>query len=151
MNRILICTAMLFLSVAAAADHHGAARAEVRDAVTAFNAAYAENRVDDYFGFYADDAAVYFYGARQDVAAYRDEWQEMIAAGAGVEKNELSDLRIQVMPGSDVAVATYFVDYRFRAPEGEVSEARAFESDVWRKADGDWKLVNLHYSEIGPQ
>ena len=151
MNRIQTCIALCFLSVAALADHHGGAEAEVRDAVTAVNAAYAGNRVDDYFSFYADDAAVFFYGARQDVAAYYAEWQEMMAAGAGVEKNELSDLRIQVMPGGDVAVATYFVDYRFRAPEGDVSEARAFESEVWHKTDGAWKLVNLHYSEFEPE
>ncbi len=148
MNRILTCMAFCFLSVAAAADDHSTVEAEVRKAVTAFNAAYEENRVDDYFEYYDGDADVFFSGARQDVAAYHSEWKALLAAGAGVEKNELSDLRVRVMPPGDIAVATYFVDYRFRAPDGEVAAAKAFESDVWRKTDGGWKVVNLHYSEI---
>ncbi|MGD8359293.1 MAG: hypothetical protein PVG42_14660, partial [Lysobacterales bacterium] len=65
MKRILTCLAALLISLPAMADPSDTAEAAVRDAVKAFNAAYAENRVDDYFGYYADDASLYFYGARQ--------------------------------------------------------------------------------------
>ena len=41
--------------------------------------------------------------------AYREEWSAMIEAGGGVGNYELSDVRVQVLPGG-VAVATYFVD-----------------------------------------
>jgi len=151
MKYLLVSVAGLLLSGAVMADHHASVEAEVRDAVIAFNAAYAGNRVDDYFSHYADDAAVYFYGARQDVAAYHAEWKEMIAAGGEVEKNEPSDLQIQVMPSGDVAVTSYFVDYRFRSPEGDISASQGFESEVWRKIDGAWRIVNLHYSEFAPE
>jgi ketosteroid isomerase-like protein len=148
MNKLLAGLVLSLLSVSVMADHHAATEAEVRDSVTAFNAAYAENRIDEYFSYYADDAVVYFYGARQDLDAYYAEWKAMDAAGGGVEKNEMSDLRIQLMPGGDVAVASYFVDYRFRSPEGDISAAKAFETEVWQKIEGAWKVVNLHYSEI---
>lgn len=148
MNRMLGLLAATLMPVAALADHHQMAETELRRAVAAFNAAYAENRVDDYFSRYADDATVYFYGARQDMTAYYEEWVEMIDAGGGVEKNEISDLRIQVMPDGDVGIATYFVDYRARAPDGQISAAKAFETEVWQKIEGDWKIVSLHYSEI---
>lgn len=55
----------------------------------------------------APDAMVYFFGARQDLSAYHEEWAD-----------------------------------------GSVSTARAFESEVWQKVGDDWKIVNLHYSEI---
>ena len=151
MNRILILVAATLMSVAALADHHQTVENELRDAVMAFNAAYAENRVNDYFGRYADDATVYFYGARQDMKAYYEEWAGMIDAGGGVEMNEMSDLRIQVMPSGDVGIATYFVDYRSRAPDGQISAAKAFETEVWQKIEGDWRIVSLHYSEIHPE
>lgn len=151
MNRILKCLAASLLSAVAFADHHGAVEAEVRDSVRAFNSAYAENRVDEYFSFYADDALVYFYGARQDIDAYHEEWQAMVDAGGAVEKNDISDLRIQVMPGGDVAVASYFADFRARTADGQVSSAKAFESDVWQKIDGEWRIINLHYSEIAAE
>jgi ketosteroid isomerase-like protein len=141
----LVATLVPFLVMA---GHHGPVEAEVTGALKAFNKAYADNEVDSYFSYYADGAVVYFYGARQDVAAYHDEWAEMVRAGGGVEKNELSDIRVQVMPSGDVAVATYFVDYRLRMPDGEVSTSKAFESEVWQKIDGEWKVVTLHYSEI---
>lgn len=139
---------LALMSVQVTAAEHAGVEAEVREAVQAFNAAYLDDEVEAYFGRYADGALVYFYGARQDLSAYRSEWKEMIAAGGGVEKNELSDLRIQVMPGGEVAVASYFVDYALRTPDGALETSKAFESEVWRKIDGAWKIVNLHYSEI---
>jgi ketosteroid isomerase-like protein len=148
MRELLTLIFAILIAGSVMAEQHDSAEAEVRDAVIAFNAAYAGNDVEAYFGHYAEGASVYFYGARQDLSAYHDEWASMIAAGGGVERNELSELQVQLLPGGHAAVATYFVDYRMRTPDGEVSEARAFESDVWQIIDGVWKLVNVHYSEI---
>ena len=150
--RILIAS-LIAVSVAtsAIAGEDDNTEAQVRAAVMAFNGAYENNEVDEYFSHYAADTSVYFYGARQDIAAYHQEWKAMVEAGGGVEKNEISDIRIQVMPGDDVAIASYFVDYRLRDPNGDISTAKAFESDVWRKIDGKWQIVNLHYSEIAEQ
>jgi ketosteroid isomerase-like protein len=53
------------------AGHHDAAQAEVTAAAEAFNTAYSTNDVDTYFGFYTEDAVLFFYGARQPVAAYK--------------------------------------------------------------------------------
>lgn len=151
MNKILTCLAAVLISFSAVAEQHSAVEAEVRAAVEAFNGAYARNDVDGYFSHYADDAMVYFFGARHRVSAYHEEWASMIEDGGAVEKNELSDMQVQVLPGGDAAVASYFIDYRLRAPGGEVLEAHAFESDVWQKIDGAWKVVSLHYTEVQPQ
>ncbi|MDZ7768623.1 MAG: nuclear transport factor 2 family protein [Woeseiaceae bacterium] len=148
MKSILTGLVTVLISVPAMAEDHDAVQAEARTAIKAFNEAYAGNDVDAYFDHYAADAMVYFYGARQDLSAYHEEWAEMVEAGGEVEKNELSDVQVQMMPSGDVAVASYFVDYRLRAPDGNVSVARAFESEVWQKIGDDWKVVNLHYSEI---
>ena len=75
----------------------------------------------------------------------------MVGAGGAVEKNELSDIQVKVMPGGDVATASYFIEYRLRSPDREVSETKAFESDVWQKIDGAWKVVSLHYTAIPPE
>ena len=151
MKKILTCVIALLVPLVSMAEHHGPLEAEVRDTVKAFNSAYANDEVEAYFSYYADDAMVYFFGARQDLAAYHDEWAAMVEAGGTVEKNELSDIRVQVMPGGDVAVATYFVDYRLRTQDGEIFASKAFESEVWRKIDDEWKIVNLHYSEVPEQ
>ncbi len=48
------------------------------------------------------------------------------------------------------AASAAFIDNRTRSPEGEISTARAFETDVWQKIDGKWQIVSLHYTEIPP-
>ncbi len=136
------------LSVAALADHHETVADDLRAAIEGFDAAYASNDVETYFDYYADGATVYFYGARQDVDAYHEEWSAMMEAGGGVEMNKMSDVVIQVMPSGDVAISTSFVDNKTRAPDGTTSTARAFETDVWQKIDGQWKIISLHYSEV---
>lgn len=148
MKNVLTGLVATLITFPAIAGQNVAAEAEVRTAIEAFNDAYAGNDVNTYFDHYAADAMVYFYGARQDLSAYQAEWAEMVDRGGRVEKNELSDIRVQVMPSGDVAVASYFVDYRLREPDGGVSTAKAFESDVWQKIGGGWKIVHLHYSEI---
>jgi len=150
MKKVLGGFAIALITLSAMAEHHGSENADLHAAIKAFDGAYATNDVDTYFGFYADDATVYFFGARQDVAAYHEEWIAMMEAGGGVEMNEMSDLQVQVMPCGDVAIATSFVDNRTRSPDGTTSTVRAFETDVWQKIDGNWKIISLHYSEIAP-
>ncbi len=148
MNKILTFLFAALISLSAVADQHKSVESEVRAAVEAFNGAYARNEVENYFSYYTDDAMVYFFGARQDVSAYHDEWTETIGAGNAVEKNALSDIQVRVLPGGNAAVASYFIDFRMRSPDDDVSDARAFESEVWQKIDGKWKVVALHYTEI---
>jgi len=150
MRKFLSCIVIALMSFSASAEHHGAEHADLHAAIKAFDHAYATNDVETYFGFYAEDATVYFYGARQDVSAYHEEWIALMEAGGGVEMNEMSDLVVQVMPAGDVAIATSFVDNRTRAPDGSTSTVKAFETDVWQKIDGDWKIISLHYSDIPP-
>jgi len=146
-TRIAVLAATL-ICFAALADHHGSAEDEVRAASEAFDKAYATNDIEGYFSHYAEGATVYFYGARQDLAAYREQWSAMMEAGGGVEENEISDVIIQMMPGDEVAIVTSFIDNTTRSADGEVSTVKAFETDVWQKIDGAWKIISLHYSEI---
>ena len=148
MKRLLALLVILVASPAIA-DNHGEVEATIRNLAEQFNEAYATNDADTYFGFYTEDSMLYFYGARQDVAEYDESWRATIAAGGGARKNDMSDLRIQVL-SDDVAVASYFVDNESKSPDGDVTSARAFETDVWQKIDGEWKIVSLHYTEIQP-
>ncbi len=151
MKKNLGIVAIALITVTAIAGHHESDNADLYAAIKAFDRAYATNDVDTYFSFYADGATVYFFGARQDLAAYYDQWTAMMEAGGGVEKNEMSDLQVQIMPSGDVAIATSFIDNRTRYPDGSITTSRAFETDVWQKIDGKWKIISLHYSEIAPE
>jgi uncharacterized protein (TIGR02246 family) len=124
---------------------------EIREMEARFNGAYAENDADTYFGTYTEDATIIFFGSRWTVEDYEADWRPMLAAGGGVEQNNLSDIRVQVMPGGEVAVATYRMHVVTRSPDGDRTSANAFETDVWQKIDGTWRIISMHYSEIPPE
>jgi uncharacterized protein (TIGR02246 family) len=133
------------------ADGVESVESEIRELEAAFNAAYATNDLDTYFANYTKDATLYFYGKRQPVEAYSEEWYATIAAGGVVIRNDVSDLEVRVLPGGEAAVATFFVNNQFRSPDDEVATARAFETDVWQKTDDGWRIVSLHYNEIAEE
>ena len=152
MRKILSLLAIVLMSFSAIAEHHGDENADLHAAIKAFDHAYANNDVEKYFSFYADDATAYFGDdARVDIAAYHEMWTGLMAAGGGVELNEMSDLQVQVMPGGDVAVATSFIDNRTRSPDGTTTTSRAYETDVWQEIDGKWQIISLHYSGIAAE
>ena len=148
MTRILSGLIITVMSLSAMAEHHGSDDADLHAAIKAFDRAYATNDVEGYFDFYADGATVFFGGARQDVDAYHEFWIALMEAGGGVELNEMSDLQVQVMPRGDVAIATSFIENRTRGRDGTTSTSSAFETDVWQKIEGEWKIISLHHSGI---
>lgn len=148
MKRIMSCIIILLMSLSAMAEQPSEENADLHAAIRAFDHAYATNDTNTYFDYYAEGATLFYSGARQDLDAYAKSWPELIAAGGGVEKNEMSDLKVQVMPGGDVAVSTAFIDNTTRSPDGSKTSIRAFETDVWQKIDGKWRVVSLHYTEL---
>ena len=155
MRKILSSLIIVLMSFSAMAEHHaaneGVKNADLHAAINGFDRAYATNDVEKYFSYYADDATVYFGNARVDMAAYHKMWVELMAAGGGVELNEMSDLKVHVMPSGNAAVSTSFINNRTRSPDGTTSSSKAFETDVWQKIGGKWKIISLHHSEIPAQ
>lgn len=149
MKRLTMSLCAILLALPAVAAHHESPEAEVRAALESFNTSYATNDVETYFDFYTDDATVFFSGERQDMEAYRELWDDLVESGGGVEVNDISDVVIQVAADGKAAISSYFVDNTTRSPDGETSSSRAYETDVWQKIDGEWKIVNLHFSELG--
>ena len=151
MKKILtLCAAALTWS-SAVADQHDQAAVELREVVIAFNEAYADNDLELYFSRFAEDADMYWSGARHTTSAYRDDYTATVEAGGAVEKNDVSDLVIRMLPGNEAGIASFFIDYRFRGPDGEVTVEQAFETEVWQKIGGKWTLVGMHNNVIPPE
>ena len=148
MRKAICCLLLAMMPFSLLAGPHSEEYADLRTAKIAFESAYATNDVETYFSFYAPDATVYFGGdARGDIPAYHEMWTALVEAGGGVEVNELSDLRFQLMPDGEVGVVTCFIDNRRREPDGSKVIAEGYQTDVWQKIAGHWKIISLHYSE----
>lgn len=150
MKKILMCALVGMVPFATLGDSHEGIEEAIRAMEQTFNGSYAENDLDTYFGIYAEDATLIFFGARQSVADYEEEWRAGITAGNRIERNDMSDMRIQVLPGGKVAIATYFLVTEMHSPDGKVVTWKAYDTDVWQKIDDTWKVISVHYSEIPP-
>jgi len=119
---------------------------EVRDFEQRANAAYEANDLPKYFSFYASDFSQFLPEGRTDLTAYRKEWTEYVGEGNRVQKVDLSDMKIQLGPNKDTAVASYLIHVRTKLNDGKITDEDNQESDVLFKRNGEWKVVFLHYS-----
>lgn len=117
---------------------------EIAQLEKAVNDAYAANDLDTYFSYYADDVVAISYDERWTYARYREEWPKYVKAGNVVVSAELSDMIVRVSPAGDVAVASFHVDLRNRHADGKILDEKAFETDVWTKRQGVWKITHAH-------
>lgn len=136
---------ILLLLVSASAQSR-TAEDQIRRLEIEFNQAYERNELDKYFSYYADDVTLWFPGGRETLEGYKKEWYGLIGGGGGVEKNEISDMRVQVGPSGDTAIATYAVDVVTRGTDGKKTKEHAVETDVWFKRGSSWKLVHVNYN-----
>lgn len=137
------------LAAAPSARAQGAAataEAEVRKVIADYNAAYEKNDLDTYFRAFAPDLTQWFPSGRVDLPSYRASWTKTIQAGNRNEKVEVRDLRVQVGPSADTAVATYILRVTFRTAKGEVSTEDNQETDVLFKRNGSWTIVHVNYA-----
>jgi ketosteroid isomerase-like protein len=123
-----------------------AAEREVRSVIAAYNADYARNDLDAYFGAFAPDLTQWFPPGRVDLPSYRASWSKYIGAGNTVQAAEVRDLRVQVGPSADSAVATYLLRVTTRSAKGEVSIEDNQETDVLFKRGGVWSIVHVNYA-----
>jgi ketosteroid isomerase-like protein len=114
------------------------------------NAAYEANNLPKYFAYYADDFRGLFPDGFATKAAYVKSWTETVNSGHGIEKFTYSDMQVQVSPANDAAVASYRAVATSKNPGKPSTQERYTETDVWFLRHGSWKLVEVHYADVGP-
>jgi ketosteroid isomerase-like protein len=141
---LLFSCALLFTgaSTGARAD----TRADIDRLEKDFNAAYAANDLDKYFGYYSEDAVLWFPEGRTDVPSYRKMWTAYIKGGARLQSAELSDYHVKISPQGDEATASYLLRVKTLEADKKKTDELFQETDVWFKTAGGWKLAHVHYS-----
>ncbi len=120
----------LLLAFSLASPGHAGPTADIRRLESDFNAAYAANDLDKYFGYYAEDAILWFPEGRTDLPAYRKEWTDYIRGGAALERAALSDLHVRASPRGDSVIASYLLNVRTRESGKAVTDENFQETDV---------------------
>ena len=123
---------------------------EIRGLEEKFNHVYEHNDMDSYWSFYSDDSTQLWDNGRVGLEQYKKDWTALLKAGGGVREIRMEDLQARVSPAGDAAVGSYRIFVRLRDAAGKESSDWYHESDVWFRRGGEWKIVYLHYSRVGP-
>jgi ketosteroid isomerase-like protein len=137
---------MIFLCFGTPALSVAGPQADIRQLEQEFNAAYAANDLDKYFGYYTDDAIFWFPEGRTDLPSYKKEWSEFLKSGGEIKAGTISQLHIKFSPKGDTAIASYVLHLTQQEIDKKVHTEDFQESDVWFKIDGGWKIAHVHYS-----
>jgi ketosteroid isomerase-like protein len=112
-----------------------------------WNDAYGANDLKNYFSYYADDPVLVFYNERTTLAEYRKSWAESTKTEP-LESAKISDLKVKVGPSGSAAIASYQLEVRTHHADGKTTTEHAFETDVWFKRKGAWRVTAVHYSTV---
>jgi ketosteroid isomerase-like protein len=120
---------------------------EAWQVVRAFNRAFAQNDVERYFTFLADEITVLTPSNPyrvEGLAADREEFEFSLRAGTS-RIGYFQEMQPHVQVHGDVAVVTYFS----RGSYGAGDRAKVLylkETDVLARRDGKWVIVHIHVS-----
>ncbi len=144
------------------AQSSAAVEQEVRNVIAQFATAYGANDLDKYFSYYADDMTWWGpNGNRNEAdgnkpkANYQKTYPESVARSGGLAGGKVTDLRVQVSPQGDAAIASYRLDVVRKNPAPDATPPRpaniAYEmTAALFKRGNDWKIVHFHYQTIPP-
>jgi ketosteroid isomerase-like protein len=136
--------ALLFIGFSALV--HAGPKADITQLEQDFNAAYAANDLDKYFGYYSDDAVLWFQDGRTDIPSYKKEWAAFIKSGGRIQAGTTSDMHIRFSPQRDAAIASYLLHLTTKKADQSVADEVFQETDVWFKTGAGWKIAHVHYS-----
>jgi ketosteroid isomerase-like protein len=120
--------------------------ADITQLETEFNAAYAANDLDKYFGYYSGDVILWFPEGRTDLPSYKKEWTEFVKSGGKILAGTVSDMHIRFSPQGDSVIASYLLRVKTQGTDKKATDEVFQETDVWFKAAGGWKIAHVHYS-----
>ena len=145
--RLFISGTLLILgAVFAPAEAIASPEQEIRQLEADINAAYAANDLPKYFAYYADDFRGIFPEGPTTLPEYVKSWTEFIKSGGAIQSFTYTEPQVQVSPSADAAVASYRATVSTKNPGKDPVVEIYFETDVFFKRAGQWKLVEEHYS-----
>src|SRR5262245_20359101 len=110
---------------------------------------WLERRADDYLRFYWDDAALFIFDHSLTLEDMRNWLVPFFANGGGPIAVEIPPVRdILLSESGDAATTSYQWKTRSRNAEGVVFDRVNFETDVWYRRNGIWRVIYAHVTNL---
>ena len=131
------------------------AEQQVADGVRQLVTAYGANDLEKYFTIYAKDMTILRATGRWTHPEYYERWKQVVGGGGGNLSADVVDLKVQMLPGGESAVATFQMPVKSRFPNAEAARGRNPEiiyymTTVWARRNASWNIVHVHWSVQPP-
>lgn len=122
--------------------------AELRDIMRQLPNLYRAGDLEGYMHFYAPDITANYSGLFTDFAGACKFMRSLFAGGGKTLKFEMGDPKFQFSESTDAAVVSYPWREHFLFNDGHQTDVEYYETDVWLRRNGEWKIANVHQSTV---
>src|SRR5438270_9177365 len=119
--------------------------AEVGDLHERRGEAWLEKDAEGYLSFYWDDATIFAVRERTNLPNLRRWLLPLLEAGGGPLSMSLPPANdIVISSLGDAATTSYEWGQRFRTADAVESDRLYYETNVWYRRNGIWKIIRIH-------
>jgi ketosteroid isomerase-like protein len=109
---------------------------------------YRAGDVQGYLAHYAPDLSASYSGVLANSEEARKFMMSLFEGDGKTLKFEMGIPKVQFSESTDAAVVSYPWREHFQYPDGHQTDIEYYETDVWLRRNGEWKIANVHQSTI---
>lgn len=109
---------------------------------------YRSGDVQGYLAHYAPDISAFYSGALMSSDEARKFLTSLFEGGGKTLDFQIGDPKMQFSESGDAAIVSYPWRERFQFNDGLQTDTEYFETDVWLRRNGEWKIANVHQSTV---
>ena len=109
---------------------------------------YRAGDIAAYLTHYAHDISANFSGAIMNSDEARKFIASLFEGGGKTLHFQMGDPQMQFSENGDAAIVRYPWRERFRYSDGRQTDIEYYETDVWFRRNGEWKIAHVHQSTI---
>jgi ketosteroid isomerase-like protein len=113
---------------------------------------WLQRQAEAYLSYYWDDAILFAVEERMTLADLRRAFVALLEAGGGPLSIELPAVDdIVISNGGDAATTSFEWRARSRSEDGIDTDRSYFETDVWYRRNGLWRIIRMHLTRLSLQ
>jgi ketosteroid isomerase-like protein len=106
-------------------------------------------QAEAYLSFYWDDAVIFAVDKRMTLAELRRAFVALLEAGGGPLMIDLPPVDdIVISSRGDAATTSFEWRSRSRSADGVDTDRLAYETNVWYRRNGIWKIIRMHLTRL---
>ena len=111
--------------------------------------AYGRGDVEGYLSYYADDASMFIFAKESKLEEMAREVRSLFERGGRVVTLDIpAEPEVLLNEAGDAAVVAFAWRETFKNPDGTITNSRFYETDIWFRRRGQWKIVKFHFTTL---